>query len=80
MNKPQPGQIYQHIKGNFYEVLYVGTHTETLEELVIYKPVDKDMIWIRPLSMWNTRLRKNGKDVSRFILVDNIAKFKDKTK
>ena len=80
MNKLQPGQMYQHFKGSLYEILCVGTHTETLEELVVYKPVDKDVIWIRPLSMWNTILRKNGKDVSRFTLVDNTAKFKDETK
>ena len=40
MNKPNPGEIYRHYKGNVYQVLGVGLHTETLEELVVYKAVE----------------------------------------
>lgn len=68
--KPQAGQIYKHIKGSFYEVLHIGTHTETLEELVVYRPVGGDKIWIRPVSMWYTVLRRDEEEVTRFTLVD----------
>ncbi|MCX6791152.1 MAG: DUF1653 domain-containing protein, partial [Candidatus Gribaldobacteria bacterium] len=44
--------VYQHYKGNFYEVLGVARHSETLEEMVVYKALygDND-VWVRPLAM-----------------------------
>lgn len=40
--------IYQHYKGGLYEVLHVAKHSETQEELVIYKSISDDQIWARP--------------------------------
>lgn len=49
--------VYKHFKGNRYIVIGIGTHTETHEELVIYK--DKDgRIWLRPLSMFTSKVDK----------------------
>lgn len=39
---PQPGELYRHYKGNIYQILYLGQHTETLEDMVVYKAVSKD--------------------------------------
>jgi hypothetical protein len=36
---PLVGEIYRHYKGNFYEIVAKATHTETKEELVIYRCV-----------------------------------------
>ena len=61
---------YQHSKtGNFYNVLGVAKHSETLEELVIYEslyenPVSK--IWVRPKEMFLEKVEINGKKVPRF--------------
>ena len=58
-SKPAPGSRWQHYKGGLYEVVCVGTHTETNERLVIYRPVegrtsrDLGSVWVRPLGMWN---------------------------
>lgn len=52
MNRPNPGEIYRHYKGASYQVLHIGLHTETLEELVVYKAIGGNQIWVRPLSMW----------------------------
>lgn len=50
------GQIYRHFKGNLYEVMGIATHTETEEELVIYRPCDSDndqvRSFARPLDMF----------------------------
>lgn len=46
------GQIYRHFKGKLYEVLMVATHTETEEELVIYRPCDGVRCFARPLEMF----------------------------
>ena len=63
--------IYRHFKGNRYQVIAIGTHTETHEDLVIYKgPNGK--IWCRPLSMFTSKVDKekypNAKQEYRFEL------------
>lgn len=60
------GQKYRHYKGGEYEVIAVAQHSETLEELVIYKALYGDgKIWARPKSMF---INKVG-DVKRFTLL-----------
>ena len=61
-----PG-IYRHYKGNRYRVLFLAHHSETLEELVIYEPLDTDTgVWARPLSMWNETVTGDGTEKRRF--------------
>jgi hypothetical protein len=49
---PTPGQTYRHYKGGTYVVLFLATHTETKEQLVIYRNLEHDSLWARPLSEW----------------------------
>lgn len=45
--------IYRHYKGNEYEVFEVAKHSETLEELVVYRCLYGDRgLWVRPLAMF----------------------------
>lgn len=69
---PQPGQLYKHYKGSVYQIIYLGLHTETLEEMVVYKAVDKDQVWVRPLTMWNDIVEVQGQKVLRFTLLKTI--------
>lgn len=46
------GKYYRHYKGNYYYVVALGKHTETGEDLVVYKS-SNGTIWIRPLFMWD---------------------------
>lgn len=57
---------YKHFKGNLYEVIGIGKHSETLEELVIYKSIKDNSIWVRPLSMWNETIERDNKTYKRF--------------
>ena len=57
-------KIYQHYKGNFYEVLEIGLHSETLEEIVIYRSLKDGKIWVRPISMWDEEVVVNGKKMT----------------
>ena len=59
--------IYKHFKGNKYELLDIAKHSETLEEMVIYKALYGDGgIWVRPSSMWDEEVEIEGKKVKRF--------------
>ena len=62
-------KIYQHYKGNFYEVLEIGLHSETLEEMVIYRSLNDGKIWVRPISMWDEEVIVNGEKVKRFTYI-----------
>ena len=66
--------IYRHYKGNEYEVLSVASHSETLEDMVVYKALyGEEKVWVRPLSMWNDRIiLKDGSETKRFVLVEEI--------
>ena len=63
--------IYRHFKGNMYEVLAVAKHSETLEEMVVYKALyGEEDIWVRPASMWDEEIERDGKKFKRFELVE----------
>ena len=58
---------YRHFKGNEYEVLYIAKHSETLEPMVVYKALyGEGGIWVRPASMWNEIVERDGKTFKRF--------------
>ena len=59
--------IYRHYKGNVYEVIALARHSETLEDMVIYRDVNvPEKVWARPASMWNDEIELDGKTVKRF--------------
>jgi len=58
---------YRHFKGKDYEVLGVAKHSETKEELVIYKKLyDDHSMWARPLSMFIEEVERDGYKGLRF--------------
>ena len=59
--------IYRHYKGNQYEVVGFAKHSETLEDMVIYKALyGEQATWVRPLSMWGNPIQVDEKTVKRF--------------
>lgn len=66
--------IYKHYKGNLYEVIGVAHHSETLEEMVVYRALYKSQfgensLWVRPLKMFIEYVENNGEKVKRFELI-----------
>ena len=62
---------YQHFKGNYYQVLHIARHSETEEALVVYHPLDsKGDIWVRPLTMFNETITREGKILQRFQFIE----------
>lgn len=61
---------YRHFKGKEYEVLGVARHSETEEELVVYRALYGDFgLWVRPVSMWNETVERDGKTFRRFTYI-----------
>ena len=66
----EPG-VYRHFKGNMYEVLCTAKHSETLEEMVVYRALyGEGGVWVRPASMWNEIVERDGKRQPRFTKVE----------
>ena len=69
MESIKPGR-YSHFKGKEYEVLGVARHSETEEELVVYRALYGDFgLWVRPVSMWNETVERDGKTFRRFTYI-----------
>ena len=65
----KPG-TYRHYKGKDYQVIGTAQHSETLETLVVYKPLYKDSgLWVRPLAMFIENVSVDGKLIPRFKLL-----------
>ena len=61
--------LYKHYKGNVYEVIGIAKHSETLEELVVYKATyqkEGENLWVRPLTMFTETVTIDGEQIKRF--------------
>lgn len=58
---------YRHFKGGEYRVIDFARHSETLEEMVVYEALyGEGGLWVRPASMWNEEIERDGKKIKRF--------------
>ncbi|MBR6657821.1 MAG: DUF1653 domain-containing protein [Oscillospiraceae bacterium] len=65
----KPGR-YRHFKGNEYEVIGTAKHSETLEEMVVYRALYGEFgLWVRPASMWEETVERDGKTYQRFTYI-----------
>jgi hypothetical protein len=59
--------LYQHYNGKYYQVLGVCRHTETLEEMVVYRGLYGDYgLWVRPKTMFAEIITQEGQQKPRF--------------
>ena len=69
MDEIKPGR-YRHFKGNEYEVIGLARHSETQEEMVVYRALYGDFgLWVRPARMWNETVERDGKTFRRFTYI-----------
>lgn len=51
---PEIGKTYTHYKGGKYEVISLAKHTETGEDMVVYRSLLFGSVYVRPLDSWNS--------------------------
>lgn len=74
------GGRYRHFKGGIYVVEGIARHSETLESMVIYRSEkDPESRWVRPLSMWNEMVMRDGVSVARFTQIEEPVGKEEKT-
>lgn len=67
---------YRHYKGKEYEVIWMAKHSETLEELVVYRALyysnefGDNALRVRPLKIFEENVVMDGKEVKRFTKID----------
>lgn len=70
MSTIQPGR-YRHFKGKEYQVIGTARHSETLEEMVVYRALyGEGGLWVRPAAMWNETVERDCYCGPRFIPVE----------
>ena len=72
MTEIRPGR-WRHFKGGEYEVICVARHSETEEEMVVYRALYDGGMWVRPASMWLETVERDGKAIPRFTPVEGEA-------
>lgn len=62
---------WKHFKGGEYDVIAIAKHSETEEEMVVYRARYGDGdVWVRPASMWNETVTRDGKTFPRFTYIE----------
>ena len=65
----RPGR-WRHFKGNEYQVLGLARHSETLEDMVVYRALYGDGgLWVRPTPMWLEAVDRDGYRGPRFVRI-----------
>ena len=73
----KPGR-YRHFKGKEYEVYGTAKHSETEEEMVVYRQLYGEYaLWVRPASMWEETVVRDGVTYQRFTYIGELDESSD---
>jgi hypothetical protein len=63
---------YRHYKGHLYELVDIARHSETLEDMVVYRQLYGEFgMWVRPAAMFFEQVEIEGQVMPRFKYLDN---------
>ncbi len=65
-NKIVANGLYRHFKGGYYTIIGLAKHSETQEELVVYRSCSGHGIWVRPIDMFLEKIVRDGNTIDRF--------------
>ena len=64
--------IYRHFKGNEYELIGIARHSETLEDMVVYRALyGEKALWVRPFTLFTGEMERDGYKGPRFVWTRN---------
>lgn len=64
--RPRDGQMYQHYKGGKYEIVATGFLENSEEPCVVYRSIEKNIVWVRTAKNFLEKVEHNGKVRPRF--------------
>lgn len=63
---------YRHFKGGEYELVDIAKHSETCEEMVVYRALyGEHGLWVRPAAMWTEEVDRDGYHGPRFVYIED---------
>ena len=63
---------YRHFKGGEYEVLFIAHHSESGEDMVVYRALyGEGEVWVRPAAMWDEEITRDGATFRRFTKIED---------
>lgn len=65
-------RFFKHYKGGEYKLLCKAKHTETQEDLAVYKDIN-GQVWVRPYEMFRGKVEVNGKKIPRFREITSLS-------
>ena len=68
-NYPEIDRIYQHYKGGKYRIISLAKHSETGEDMVVYKSIPFGSVYVRPLDIWSEKI--NGRNRFQILMYEN---------
>jgi len=69
-------RFYRHFKGKPYRFIGTAKFSETLEEMAVYETLYENpegKLWVRPKSMFNEIIERDGKSTPRFHLLPLVT-------
>lgn len=61
---------YRHFKGGEYELIDIAKHSETCEEMVVYRALyGEHGLWVRPAAMWTEEVDRDDYHGPRFVFI-----------
>lgn len=63
---------YRHFKGGEYELVDIARHSETCEDMVVYRALyGEHGLWVRPAAMWTEEVDRDGYHGPRFVYIED---------
>lgn len=67
------GTLLRHYKGGVYKVQSTATHSESAEEMLVYKNLKDGKLWVRPEAMFHETVTVDGVQVPRFKVINSLG-------
>ena len=70
LNRPKDGQIFEHYKSGKYEIVATGFFEDTEAPCVVYRSLEKNIVWVRTAKNFLEKVEHNSKIQPRFRLIN----------